>query len=992
MISDSSWYRTSAQLRRIAWAVPMIVVLGAVIHLWLLAQAHEHLREGTLAQASQRAEQLAQAKADQLETLLLSADTVLRQFRDLYASGRSEDAQAAVQAALATLAQGTIIDFGVVDATGAIEFAALHPVQAGRSQPPLNDRDFFAFHVANLRDELHLSPPARHLATGQWEALLTRPILRQGQLAAVAVMSLSPAQLSGALKPPRPAAGDVASLIFTDGSYLARSHDVDQVLGKRLPAERPFLQPDAPANGVFRTVAHADSRVRIYGWSRLHALPLVLGFGLDEGAILAPVEHEIHLSVLRNLIILPGVLLLCGGVSALLFSSARKQDRLSAHDSLLRATLDGTADGILVVNAAGQVLQLNRRFKAMWRLPDALAEGSDHQALVEHVLGQLNDPAGFLDQIAHQFDDSDTHTSLLYFKDGRVHERLSQAVTLNDRPARLLSFRDITEQRQAEAQLRQLSMAVEQSPESIVITNLGARIEYVNEAFVRNTGYSREELIGKNPRILQSGHTPHANYAAMWDALTEGRTWAGEFHNVRKDGSEYVESALITPIRSPDGHISHYLGVKEDVTEKQLLMRELEQHRHQLEDLVAQRTKQLAEARDRAQAASVAKSAFLANMSHEIRTPINAITGMAYLMRREGLSPQQAHRLDRIDTASQHLFEVINAILDLSKIESDRFALEESELSVSGVLSNVAEMLHERARSKHLQLLTEPPLDAPRLVGDATRLQQALLNYATNAIKFTDSGTVILRAGVQADQGERVLVRFEVQDTGIGIEPEVMGRLFTAFEQADNSTTRKYGGTGLGLAITRKLAEFMGGEAGASSSPGQGSCFWFSASLLKWNADAHALPAAPAESAELVLRRDHAGRCLLVVEDDLINREIAVELLQYVGLDTDVAQDGLEAVAKAQRKRYDLILMDMQMPRLDGMAAARRIRQGALGAHTPIVAMTANAFDEDRQRCVDAGMNDFITKPVDPQTLFSVLLQWLPKPTGSGHPTQQRMK
>jgi PAS domain S-box-containing protein len=794
------------------------------------------------------------------------------------------------------------------------------------------------------------------------------------------VVSLSPAYLAGALAPVPANADEVSSLLFSDGTYLARSHDLHKALGTRLPPDRPMLVPGSAQHGAFRVVSQTDGQARVYGWAKLPTQGLIVTLGQDENTIMAPAETEIRLSRERTLVVVPLLLLLAAAISRLLLVSSRQQERMLSQRSLLRVTLDATADGILVIDTSGQVLEMNQRFKTMWRVPDAVARSPDNQSLVDHVKTQLKDPDAFLQDVRRTFSDDRHRVSELLLTSGEVFERISRPVHLQARMARLLSFRDITEQHAAEAQLRKLSMAVEQSPESIVITNLDARIEYVNESFVRNTGYSRDELMGQNPKLLQSGATTADAYTEMWAALADGLPWSGEFRNRRKDGSEYIESAVVAPIRDSNGRISHYLGVKEDVTEKRLLTLELEQHRTRLEELVAQRTVQLAEARDRAQAASVAKSAFLANMSHEIRTPINAITGMTFLMRRDGLNPQQTRRLDRIDSASQHLFEVINAILDLSKIEADRLSLEQSELSVSALLSNTAEMVQERARVKGLALQVQPPATPMRLVGDATRLQQALLNYVTNAIKFTDAGQVTLRASLEQEGTEDITVRFEVEDTGMGIEAETLARLFTAFEQADNSTTRKYGGTGLGLAITRKLAELMGGQAGATSTPGEGSRFWFTARLRRWTPDFESMPPTPAESPELTLRRDHAHCRILVVEDDPVNRDITVELLLHAGLEGQVAQDGMEAVAMASQQRFDLILMDMQMPRMDGMDATRQIRQAQRAPRVPIVAMTANAFAEDKQRCTDAGMNDFVTKPVDPEAFYSVILKWLTRP------------
>jgi PAS domain S-box-containing protein len=259
------------------------------------------------------------------------------------------------------------------------------------------------------------------------------------------------------------------------------------------------------------------------------------------------------------------------------------------------------------------------------------------------------------------------------------------------------SYRDITKRKAADEQVRKLSMAVEQSQESIVITNLAADIEYVNDAFVTTSGYSREELIGRNQRILQSGKTPRAAYTALWATLAEGRRWSGEFINRRRDGSEYIELNLISPIRDPDGRITHYVGVKQDVTERKRMSEELDRYHHQLESLVAERTIELTEARHAAEAANRAKSAFLANMSHEIRTPLNAITGIGQLVRRAGVTLQQADWLDKVDAAGGHLLEIINAILDLSKIEAGKLMLEDGEVDINRVTRNVAAMLDDRA-------------------------------------------------------------------------------------------------------------------------------------------------------------------------------------------------------------------------------------------------------------------------------------------------------
>jgi PAS domain S-box-containing protein len=894
----------------------------------------------------------------------------------------------------------------------------------------------------------------------------------------------------------------------------------------------------------------------------------------DSTQALAPAMKDLQLSLLS-------MLLTMAAAFGLLVPVARRiSDPIVAVSAAARAIRDGDLERKVDIGGTDEIDELARAFNDMTaRLSTSLHQAESERAHLRTLIRTipdlvwLKDPDGvylscnaaferlfgakeadivgksdydFVDKaMADFFRDKDRSAMaaghpvsneewLTYANDGRRALVLTTKTPMSAADGRLIGVlgiaRDITEQRRAQETLHEreavFAAIADQADVSIALIDAdsGRFVEF-NDAAAANLGYAREEFARIGVADIEARQTAAEVRESFTEISIVGHA-AFESRHRRKDGTLRDVRVSARPLELQGRR--YISSIWSDITERKEAEAELLVHRAHLEKLVNARTAELAEAKEAAEAANYAKSSFLANMSHEIRTPMNAIIGMTHLLARGSLTPRQRGQLDKVSDAARHLLNLINDILDLSKIEAGKLNISHGEFELERLLDGVENQLAERAEAKGLELVTDIDPSLPQMLsGDAMRIGQILLNFGSNAVKFTDYGHLLLRVRPEPDSsGADLRLRFEVRDTGIGISAEQQSRLFQPFEQVDTSTTRRFGGTGLGLAISRRLARLMGGEVGVASTPGAGSTFWLSVPLvatrgepkprllrpelagrrmlvvddladardilvnlletmglrtdatdsgttaltlieaadrtgdpyeavfLDWRmpgmdgietaqkiaaldlrrtptrllvtAFGHSMPpelmtnstcagvlakpihasplfdmlatvlsgqqAAAATPATAIAETTFArlqGKRILLAEDNPINQEVTLELLRDVGIAVDLAENGQEALDLARCNAYALILMDMQMPVLDGIAATAAIRDLPGYAHTPILAMTANAFTEDRATCLAAGMNDHIPKPLDPDILFATLLKWLPESAGTPAATQR---
>jgi len=534
-----------------------------------------------------------------------------------------------------------------------------------------------------------------------------------------------------------------------------------------------------------------------------------------------------------------------------------------------------------------------------------------------------------------------------------------------------------------EEQLRLVNMVFDNTSEAIVITDKNNRIIKANHAFAQHTGYNESEVLGMDPKILSSKLMPREFYVEMWRQLNETGHWQGEIINRKKSGAHYPEWLRINTVKNKDNDLTNYIAILADISERKKAEQALIESNQKLQAAM-ERANELAR---QAQAANLAKRDFLANMSHEIRTPMHVIIGMSEQLQDQkqnsNLTPMQQDSVRMILESSRLLLGIINDVLDFSKIEAGALKLEALPFRLREIIENLVLMLRPKIQEKRLSIKIDyDPRVPPLLMGDALRIKQVLLNLLSNAVKFTDKGGIEIEVKLlnPAESGVAKIL-CAVRDTGIGMPPSVQARLFNPFEQADSSTTRRFGGSGLGLAISKRLIDCMQGEIGLESTVGVGSRFHFTLDLP---VASEPQLTAPAETPVFTLQRPPQESTILLVEDCEPSQILGAHLLKNLGFRVELAGNGLEAINAVSSKPIDLVLMDVQMPDLDGFDATRAIRADKRFKNLPIIAMTAHALAEDRDRCLEAGMNDYLSKPLDRDTFVAKINQWLSMPrTGS---------
>lgn len=559
-------------------------------------------------------------------------------------------------------------------------------------------------------------------------------------------------------------------------------------------------------------------------------------------------------------------------------------------------------------------------------------------------------------------------------------------ITLKGQMGLQATVRDISEQKRTEQALRDLTSfqkaLLDGAGHAIISAASDGIIRAFNPAAEALLGYSAEEVIGRHtPAIFHDpdevvararsfsselGVTIEPGFEVFVEKCRRGLPNEHEWTYIRKDGGRLTVLLNVTALKTPDGEISGFLGVASDITPLKIVQQELTL------------------AKEAAESSSKAKSQFLANMSHEIRTPMNGVLGMTELLGATQLNDRQRHMVDTIHRSGRALLGIINDILDFSKIEAGKLTLEYLTFDLRQVINEALEFFTEAVRKKGLTLTCVIQAEIPRVViGDPVRLRQILLNLIGNAVKFTERGEVSVQVHYVTQDAEWIRLKWVVKDTGIGIAEEAQHQLFTAFSQADGSTTRRFGGTGLGLAIVRQLVQLLDGEIGVESMPGHGSTFWFTVKLGTTSGQSSITPAPHTNvlSSSLHSFPSFIGTHVLLAEDNPVNREVALGMLGSMECRVEIVENGRQAAEATAKQRYDLILMDCQMPEIDGFSATAAIRaqEASSGTvrRTPIIALTANAMEGDREKCLAAGMDDYLSKPFSQEQLRSVVQRWI---------------